>query len=190
MSAFKIHTLADAPADSQKQLEEINGKFGFIPNIFGVMAAAPAALKAYPAFAGAFEQTGFTPEEREIVAIATGTSNGCSFCTAVHSTIARTKLKVDDATVDALRNQADLPDAKQNGLAKFTKQIVQKRGAVSDEDLAAFKKAGYTQAQALELVVGVALNTFTNYINNVARTPVNEQFKAEDWKPSDARQAA
>ncbi len=190
MSTFKIHDLNSAPEGSKKDLEGVNGKFGFIPNIFGIMAEAPAALKAYPAFAGAFEASSYSPAEREIVAIATGTSNGCSFCTAVHSTIARSKLKVDSATVDALRNQTDLPDAKQNALAKFTKQIVSKRGAVSDDDIAAFKKAGYTDAQVLELVVGVALNTFTNYINNVARTPVNEQFKAEDWSASGKQKAA
>ncbi|MGQ0527999.1 MAG: carboxymuconolactone decarboxylase family protein [Alphaproteobacteria bacterium] len=190
MPQFKIHDLSSAPADSKKDLEAVNAKFGFIPNIFGIMAEAPAALKAYPAFAGAFEQSSFSPAEREIVAIATGTSNGCSFCTAVHSTIARRKLKVDDGTVDALRNQTDLPDAKQNALAKFTKAIAAKRGAVSDEDTATFKKAGYSDAQVLELVVGVALNTFTNYINNVARTPMNEEFKAEDWSASNNRRAA
>ena len=78
------------------------------------------------------------------------------------------------------RRKLGFPEDRQRG----------KRGAVSDEDTAAFKKAGYTDAQILELVVGVALNTFTNYINNVARTPVNEQFKAEDWSASNKKQAA
>ncbi len=187
---FIVHTLESTPADSRQPLEAVNTKFGFIPNIFGVMAESPAAIRAYSSFAGAFEHTSFTPAEREIVAIATGTSNGCTFCTAVHSTIARNKLNVDNATVDALRAQKELPDAKQNALAKFTKQVVEKRGAVSDDEINTFKKAGYTDEQILELVVGVALNTYTNYINNVARTPVNEQFRAEDWSPSGKKQAA
>jgi len=44
---------------------------------------------------------------------------------------------------------------------------------VSDEDFRAVKVAGYTDAQIIEIVQHVALNTWTNYINTVVKTEID-----------------
>ena len=41
------------------------------------------------------------------------------------------------------------------------------------EDFRAVKAAGYTDAQVIEIVQHVALNTWTNYINNVSQTEID-----------------
>jgi len=40
-------------------------------------------------------------------------------------------------------------------------------------DFAAVKAAGYTDAQIIEIVQHVALNTWTNYINTVGETEID-----------------
>ena len=190
MSSFKVFTHETAPEGSKKQLETINGKLGFVPNIFGVMAASPATLAAYSAFNGAFEASGFTAEEREVVALAVGTENECGFCTAAHSAIGRGKVKMEGDTIYSLRAGKNPSNKKLAALAQFARALVQKRGSVGNEDVEAFKSAGYTEAQALEVTIGVAHNIFTNYVNNMAHTPLNEQFKAEEWSAGSKKQAA
>ena len=41
------------------------------------------------------------------------------------------------------------------------------------EDIQALKSAGYDDAQVIEIVLVIALNTWTNLINNVAETDVD-----------------
>jgi alkylhydroperoxidase family enzyme len=47
------------------------------------------------------------------------------------------------------------------------------RGAVDEADLAELRDAGYTDEQIVEIVAHVALNTFTNYVNEVFGTPLD-----------------
>ena len=42
-----------------------------------------------------------------------------------------------------------------------------------DEDVRAVKMAGYDDAQVIEIMQHVALNTWTNYINSVAQTEID-----------------
>jgi hypothetical protein len=55
----------------------------------------------------------------------------------------------------------------------FARRVVDTRGHVSDDDIAAVRAAGYDDAAIGELVALVALNTFTNYFNSVAATEVD-----------------
>ena len=51
--------------------------------------------------------------------------------------------------------------------------INQSRGRVSDDTLADARAAGVADAEIIEVVAHVALNVFTNYVNNVAETTVD-----------------
>ena len=45
---------------------------------------------------------------------------------------------------------------------RFATKLVQERGHVSEDDVRAVKAAGYDDAQVIEIVLHVALNTWTN----------------------------
>jgi alkylhydroperoxidase family enzyme len=51
--------------------------------------------------------------------------------------------------------------------------VTKERGAVSDADFAAVRAAGYSDAEIVEIVTHVALNTLTNYINEVLKTDID-----------------
>lgn len=90
--------------------------------------------------------------------------------------------KAPDAVVDALRNRTTLPDTRLEALATFTRQMVKERGWVAGAPLQAFLKAGFTHQQALEVVLGVAMKTLSNYANHLTGTRTNEQFASEAWR--------
>lgn len=50
---------------------------------------------------------------------------------------------------------------------------MRERGHVWDADIAAVKAAGYDDGEIVEIVLHVALNTLTNYVNEVAKTTID-----------------
>ena len=50
---------------------------------------------------------------------------------------------------------------------------MRERGHVAASDVEAVKAAGYSDADVIEIVLHVALNTLTNYVNSVAATEID-----------------
>ena len=76
------------------------------------------------------------------------------------------------AEITANRNGAS-NDPKAHAAVRFAAKVTEGRGHVSDEDLRAVKLAGYDDAEVIEIVLHVALNTLTNYVNEVAKTEID-----------------
>ena len=144
-----------------------------------MLANSPEALAFYQEVGKLNSKTTLTAGEREVVQIIAARSNGCGFCVAGHTKLATLKKLLSDNAITASRaaNPADFEDSKLSALAAFTISVMQNRGAVSDAALQAFLAAGYTQQQALEVVLGVALATLSNYTNNLAQTEINPELK-------------
>jgi alkylhydroperoxidase family enzyme len=94
-------------------------------------------------------------------------------------------VKADPAIVNALRNRAPLPDVKLDVLATFARAVVKNRGMVCGKTLDNFIAAGYTRSQALEVVLGVAFKTLSNYTNHIIDPPLDTAFQAEAWEEAD-----
>jgi uncharacterized peroxidase-related enzyme len=181
MSKFNTHSIQTAPAAARPLLEGARGKYGFVPNLLGGFAESPPVLQAYLDLGGLFDQTALTPVERQVVLIAASAENHCTYCVAAHSTIARRMVKADGAVVEALRELKPLPDQKLQALAVFTRAVVEQRGRVAGQALDNFIAAGYTPAQVLDVVLGVAMKTLSNYANHIMGTPLDAAFQAEAW---------
>ncbi|QSA99811.1 carboxymuconolactone decarboxylase family protein [Methylomonas sp. EFPC1] len=182
MSKFKIHSIQSAPSDAQALLAGSLKKYGFVPNLQGGLAEAPAALQAYIELTALFDQTSLSPTERQVILLAVSAENHCSYCVAAHSMIAKKMIKADPAIVDAIRNLQPLPDAKLDVLANFTRHVVKNRGVVCAQVFDEFITAGYSRAQVLEVVLGVTLKTLSNYSNHIIETPLDTAFQAETWE--------
>lgn len=182
MTNFRFHDLESAPAASRPLLEGARRTLGFIPGLYAGMAESPAALKAYTELSAIFSRSGLGPVEQQVVLLAVSVENACEFCVAAHSFVARNVTRVPPAVIDALRAGGSLPDARLDALAVFARRVVRSRGRVSEADLRAFLEAGYSQSQVLDVVLGVAMKTLSNYSNHVLDTPVDAPFAAERWQ--------
>jgi uncharacterized peroxidase-related enzyme len=176
LNPVTIHT---APAESRPTLEKIQKTFGFIPNLMATFANSPTVLHGYLAIDAVWEKGTFSPVERNIVLLAASVANDCRYCTAAHSTVLKGFLKVPAETVAAVRNGKTLSDAKLNALVKYTEEIVENRGHVGESTLNEFLAAGYTAPQAIEVLIGVALKTVSNYLDHFNPVPLDAAFKAE-----------
>ncbi|MCZ8309228.1 MAG: carboxymuconolactone decarboxylase family protein [Magnetospirillum sp.] len=161
-----------SPAAAQASLKAVNGKFGSVPNLFRVLANAPAALDGYLGFSGALGAGTLDLKTREAIALTVAEANGCGYCLAAHSYIAANMAKIGADDIAKAR-AGHASDAKTDAALVFAKKIVEARGHVGEGDLAAVRGAGFDNAAILEIVANVALNTLTNYVNEVAATPVD-----------------
>ncbi len=182
MSQFNVHSKETAPTESAELLATAEKAYGFIPNLLGVMAESPATIKAYLTIGKIFDESSFSATERQVVILAASRFNECDYCIAAHSVVAGMQ-KVPAAVIDAIRNDQTIDDEKLEALRTFTTAVVEKRGWVSGDNIAAFQAAGYNKAQILEVIVGLSFKTLSNYVNHIAETPLDDAFAARAWTP-------
>lgn len=165
-------TIEAAPATTHATLNGVKASLGVAPNLYRLTANSPAALEGFVALGGALGKGALDAKTRERIALAVANVNGCDYCNSAHSYISSKLLKQGDDEIAANRAGKSL-DAKADAAVAFSAKVVAERGHISEADLAAVKAAGYTDAQLVEIVAHVALNTLTNYLNNVFDTDID-----------------
>ena len=161
-----------APEGSRASLDAVARSLGSAPNLFRVVGNSPAALKGYLGIGSALSGAKLDAKTQERIALAVAEINGCNYCLSAHTFLGRNVAKLDDAEMTANRNGAS-NDLKADAAVRFAAQVVRARGHISDTQLEAVRSAGYSDAEIVEIVLAVALNTFTNYLNEVAGTEVD-----------------
>lgn len=163
-----ISTASGAAAD---HLTTARKMFGGTPNLFTTAAHAPSTLGA---MLGMFAQIGkgsLGGKIGEQIAIAVAQSNSCAYCLSAHTAIGKMQ-GLDDGALEAARH-ADATDPKVQALLTLAVTINRTRGRVSDAALSEARLAGVTDSEIVEVVGHVALNVFTNYLNNVCETEID-----------------
>ena len=188
MSTFNIHTQETAPTGSTALLADARKAYGFVPNLFGIFAEAPAALEAYLEIGKIFDKSSFTAAERQVVILAASRFNECHYCIGAHSVVAEMQ-KVPGNVIDAIRNDQPIPDSRLETLRRFTTAMVEQRGWLPNSEVEAFLEAGFSRAQVLEVIVGISFKTLSNYTNHITETPLDDAFAPKAWTPVDQRLA-
>lgn len=180
-NGFELHDPATAPPAAQALLAQAQATLGKIPNLERVMAEAPPLLRAYVETWALFDQTSLTPAERQVVYQAANVANGCDYCRPWHAYLS-SLTGMDAADVARLRDGAPLADPRLEALRQFTNAVLASKGHVAPDAVQAFLAAGYTRAQALEVVLGLAIKVMSNYTNALAGTPLDEEVAP--WRSS------
>lgn len=172
MSRITIPQADQTPSASLPLLAAVKQQLGVVPNLMKVVGHSPAALEGYLSLNGALGKGSIGAKTSERIALAVAELNGCAYCLSAHSYLGSNLAKLDAAELDANR-RGNSGDSKAAAALRFASRVVGTRGHVTDEDLSAVKAAGYSEAEVIEIVLLVALNTLTNYVNNVARTDID-----------------
>jgi uncharacterized peroxidase-related enzyme len=165
------------PAGSLPLLDAVKKQLGIVPNLMQVVGNSPAALGGYLALNGALASGALGAKTGERIALAIAEINTCGYCLAAHTYLGRHVARLDDAEIAANRAGAS-NDPKADAAVRFAVSVALDRGHVSDAAVRAVKGAGYSNAEVMEIVAHVALNTLTNYVNEVAQTEID--FPAVD----------
>lgn len=164
-------SIETSPAASQPLLAQVQSKLGVVPNLFRLIGTSPAALEGFLGLNGAAGKT-LDLRTRERIAIAVAAVNGCDYCLSAHFYLGASLATLDEAELAANRAGRS-NDPKADAVVRFARKLAEARGNVSDADLAEVKRAGYSDAQIVEIVIVVAENFLTNLMNNVAGTDID-----------------
>lgn len=165
-------TIEDAPAATRPLLQAVNKQLGMIPNMFRLISTSPAALEGYLGLSGALAKGKLPPATRERIALAVAEINGCDYCLSAHTYLGKNLARLDDAEITANRHGAS-NDPKADAAVRFAAKVARERGQVGEDALRAVRLAGYDDGQVIEIILHVALNTWTNYLNQVAGTEID-----------------
>lgn len=162
---------ANATGETKELLDGVQKKIGMAPNIFRTMANAPAVLNAYLGFGDALSRGTFDAKSREAIALTVAGASSCNYCASAHTAVSKS-LKVDEREIEH-RLDGHSSDPKLDAALMFARKIVEKRGFVSDDDVATVRAAGHDDGAITEILANVAGNIFTNYFNHVAQTEID-----------------
>lgn len=172
---FPVFDPMTAPAGSRPILAAVQAQFGFVPNLIGMLAASPAAAEAYASLARVFSASSLSVTEQHVVLQTVNLYNECHYCVPAHTKVA--SLSGVSPEIDrALGAGKALGESKLEALRAFTQALLTGRGTPSEAEQASFLRAGFTPAQMLEVLVGIAQKTLSNYANHLARTPLDAAF--------------
>ncbi len=171
MSRLTIPSHEDTPEAARATLDAIEKQLGTVPNLFRLLANSPAALQAYTGLQGALGKT-LDLKTRERIALAVAQVNGCDYCLSAHTYLGHNLAKLGTEEI-ALNRRGHSADARADAVVNFAATVARERGHVADADIEAVRRAGFSDAQIVEVVALVAENSFTNFLNEVARTEID-----------------
>jgi uncharacterized peroxidase-related enzyme len=161
----RLHTIDPATATGKTKdlLDAVKSKLGLIPNMTRVMANSPAVLEGYLGLSGALGHGLLDAQTRERLALVTAQENHCDYCLSAHTALGK-MVGLTPGEVLSTRQGHGGSDRVTAALT-FAKQVLDAKGSITEQDLAAVRAAGYSDGEIAEIIAHVALNVMTNYFN-------------------------
>lgn len=171
MKNLEVLNRAQVGNETQQVFDELKNKVGMVPNIYATAANSHYALTALLNLGETLKKGEFSDKEVEAVALAVAEENNCKYCLSAHTAVGKMVGFSEEETLK-LRS-GEIENEKLYTLTTLAREITGKRGYPNQESVEDFFKAGYNKAALAELIGLVALNTFTNYTNHIAGTPID-----------------
>ena len=171
MSRLAVLARDDAPAQAKPVLDSLFATFGFVPGLYRMMAQSPAALAGHAGLSRALALT-LDPKTREAVALAVSQANGCGYGLSAHSYAAMNFAHLPPGEIAASRAGGS-SDPRRAAALQFARRVAETRGQLGDDDIAAVRAAGFSDAQMIELIGFTALTTMANLIGHVGEPQID-----------------
>lgn len=181
VSRFPVPRLAAMPDDVRERIEEVQGKAGFVPNVFLMLAHRPEEFRAFLAYHDALmgREGGLTLAEREMIVVATSAANHCLYCVIAHGAILRVRAKnprIADQIALA-HAKADIT-ARQRAMLDFAVKVARAAHTVGSEDHASLEAQGFSPDDVWDIAAITALFALSNRLASVADLRPNPEFYA------------
>ena len=172
---FAELTIESAPPAARRAMTATTEHLGYLPAGVARMAASPHLLDGFLKLSAMFDGTTLDPIAREVLVMTIATRNGCHLCVAMH-TARLTALGADPGLIATLRAGEPPLAPRLAAISEFTLRVLQTTGDVGEPALRAFLAHGYTEQNALEVVLGIGAYTMSTLANRLTGAPVDEQL--------------
>ncbi|MFD7459789.1 MULTISPECIES: carboxymuconolactone decarboxylase family protein [unclassified Streptomyces] len=166
---FAAHSVENAPQASRRAMRAVaEASGGIMPDAVARLAASPELLNGFLSLSASFERCTLDPLAREVVIMTIAVRNQCHICVAMHTGKLR-KLDADPELITALREERAPADERLAAIRTFTLEVLSAAGAVEDDVIKALLAHGYTERNALEVVMGIGTYTMSTLANRLVR---------------------
>src|ERR1700730_7388945 len=181
ISRFPVPDLANMPEDIRNRILAVQEKSGFIPNVFLVLAQRPDEFRAFFAYHEALmERPGnLTKAEREMIVVATSSSNQCQYCVVAHGEILRIRAKnplISDQVAINYR-KADITE-RQTAMLDFALKVSRSAETVGEADFEVPEAVGFDEEDIWDIAAIAAFFGLSNRMANVTAMRPNAEFYA------------
>ena len=179
ISRFSVPELATLPEDIRDRILEVQGKAGFVPNVFLVLARRPDEFRAFFAYHDALmmKEGGLSKGEREMIVVATSSANQCHYCVIAHGAILRIYEKqpliADQVAVN--HRKADLT-ARQHAMLAFAMKVALRSQEIEDADFSRLREHGFTDEDTWDIAAIAAFFAMSNRLANMSGMRPNDEF--------------
>ena len=170
MSRFPIHDDLTAPEASLAILKGASSAAGQLPNLLGVLAGAPAALKAYVRYRAELRHGTLPRHTAERIGLAVAEYYGSKPGLQLHTRTGRQAgLGIDEV---ARAKRWDSGDPAEAALLRYLKPLLQD-GKFPQHLHEEARETGWTDQQLLEAIAVLSMESFTAMVNVAGDVPVD-----------------
>lgn len=174
ISRFHIHDELTAPEKSLPIVKAVLSS-GAMSKFLGVLAGAPAALRAYTRMRSELRAGGLPAATRVRIALAVAEARGDGYGLAQQSRLARAAgLSMDEI---ARARGFDSADERQAALLRYLRAARDGQPPLYLHEEA--REIGWTDEQILEALAGMALSDFESLIAGAAELPLEQAAPAD-----------
>lgn len=171
MSRFTIHDDLTAPTGSLPILKGASSAAGQLPNFLGVLAGAPAALRAYTRFRSELRHGSLPRQSAERIGLAVAEHYRSKPDLQLHTRIGReTGLGIDEV---ARARRWDSGDPAEAALLRYLRPLLGDRAGFPQHLHEEAREAGWTEEQLLEAIAVLSMESFTAMVNIAGDVPVD-----------------
>ena len=164
MKHFEIPTRDQVSEGNQAIFDNLNKNLGFVPNLYAYYAKNDTALADYLTLQN--RKSTLKTKEREVINLVVSQLNGCDYCLAAHTTLAKMNGFSEEQILELRAGTASF-DSKTEALVQFAKAVTLNKGKVPAQILEQFFIAGYDEKHLIDVVIIIGDKTISNYINNL-----------------------
>jgi alkylhydroperoxidase family enzyme len=168
-SRFQVHDELTAPERSLPVLKGALSGGGQLPNFVGVLAGAPAALRAYARFRSELRHGVLPRKTQQRIGLAVAEQQRSEYALAQLQRTARDAgLGLDEI---ALARRFESQDPREAAMLRFVKAVLESEGPPPIVFLEEAREAGWSDEELLEAIAHVALNSFANLVTKAGDVP-------------------
>jgi uncharacterized peroxidase-related enzyme len=169
---------------TRKNFAAIEKQLGVVPNMMRTMAQSPSVLDGHLGLRAALIRGRLPGELQAQLALTVSEWNACDYCLSAHTVLGGVAGLFPEQMAASREGRAS--DPKAAAALQFAQAVLERRGAVTDQELARVRAADFSDGQIAEIIAHVALNVFTNYFNRAADTDIDfPVVRAGTLRPSE-----
>jgi len=179
ISRYPVPDLDELPDDLRDRILAVQGKAGFVPNVFLGLAHRPDECRAFFDYHDALmlRDSGLSKAEREMIVVSTSGANNCQYCVVAHGAILRIYAK-DPLVADQVAinfRKADI-SARQRAMLVFAEKVAMNSAALEESDHEALRKHGFGDEDIWDIGAIAAFFALSNRMANLTAMRPNDEF--------------